>query len=82
MFADMSLLGFTISTVWAVFILIFWIAFAFWPASVAKSKGHSFLGFFIFSLFFFFIALIVAYVVPDRTMTGTGAGTTAPPAAE
>jgi hypothetical protein len=46
--------------------LIIWIAIAFWPARVARRKGHSWLLFFIFSLFFFPAALIVAYVVRDR----------------
>lgn len=41
--------------------------FAFWPARVAARKGHSFFGYFIFSLIFFPAALIVAYVVSDRT---------------
>jgi hypothetical protein len=48
-----------------VFIII-WIALAFWPARVAGRKGHSFLLYFIFSLFFFPAALIVAYLVKDR----------------
>ena len=43
-----------------------WIALAFWPARVARRKGHSFIGYFIFSLFFFPLALITAYVVHDR----------------
>ena len=51
--------------VWLLFVVI-WIALAFWPARVAGRKGHSFLGYFIFSLFFFPAALIVAYVVQDR----------------
>ena len=42
------------------------VAIAFWPARVAGRKGHSFLGFFILSLFVFPIALIAAYVVDDR----------------
>jgi ABC-type Mn2+/Zn2+ transport system permease subunit len=46
--------------------LIIWIAIAFWPARVAARKGHSFVGFFILSLFFFPLALIMAYVVQDR----------------
>ena len=46
--------------------IIIWIAIAFWPARVAGRKGHSFLGYFILSLFFFPLALILAYVVPDR----------------
>ena len=46
--------------------LIIWIAIAFWPARVASRKGHSFLGYFILSLFFFPLALVMAYVVKDR----------------
>ena len=46
--------------------LIILIALAFWPARVASRKGHSWLLFFIFSLFLFFPALIVAYLVRDR----------------
>ena len=46
--------------------LIIWIAIAFWPARVAGRKGHSFIGYFILSLFFFPLALIMAYVVQDR----------------
>ena len=47
--------------------LIIWIALAFWPARVARRKGHSFIGYFIFSLFFFPLALLTAYLVHDRT---------------
>jgi hypothetical protein len=46
--------------------LIIWIAIAFWPARVARRKGHSFFGFFLLSLLFFPLALIMAYVVRDR----------------
>ena len=41
------------------------VALAFWPARVARRKGHSWL-LFIFSLFLFFPALIVAYLMPNR----------------
>jgi hypothetical protein len=55
-----------VSTVgWLIFVAI-WIALAFWPARVAGRKGHSFVGYFIFSLFLFPAALIVAYMVDDR----------------
>jgi len=50
----------------SILFIVIWIAIAFWPARVAGRKGHSFLGFFIFSLVFFPAALIVAYVVRDR----------------
>jgi hypothetical protein len=46
--------------------LIIWIAIAFWPARVARRKGHSFVGYFILSLVFFPLALIMAYMVRDR----------------
>jgi hypothetical protein len=49
-----------------VFVII-WVALAFWPARVARRKGHSFFGYFIFSLIFFPLALITAYMVQDRT---------------
>jgi uncharacterized membrane protein YhdT len=49
--------------------LVIWIAIAFWPARVAGRKGHSFFGYFIFSLIFFPAALIVAYMVQDRRAT-------------
>ena len=58
------------STGWwlgAIIFLVIWIAIAFWPARVAGRKGHSFFLFFLFSLFFFPAALIVAYLVRDRT---------------
>ena len=48
--------------------LIIWVALAFWPARVAGRKGHSFLGYFVLSLIFFPLALIMAYVVQDRTV--------------
>jgi hypothetical protein len=53
---------------WVVVVAI-WIAIAFWPARVAGRKGHSFIGYFCFSLIFFPLALIVAYMVQDRTAT-------------
>ena len=46
--------------------LFIWIAIAFWPARVAARKGHSPFGYFLLSLFFFPLALIMAYVVEDR----------------
>jgi hypothetical protein len=51
-----------------VILAIIWITLAFWPARVAARKGHSFLGYFIFSLFLWPIALITAYVVQDLTV--------------
>jgi hypothetical protein len=51
--------------VWTFFLIV-WIAIALWPARVAKRKGHSWLLYFVFSLFFFPAALLVAYLIHDR----------------
>ncbi len=39
-----ALIGFSILAI------VIWIALAFWPARVARRKGHSFVGYFILSL--------------------------------
>jgi len=59
---------------WTTIAIVVWVLIAFWPARVAARKGHSFFGFFLFSLIFFPLALIVAYMVADRTK-GVGAAT-------
>lgn len=62
-----------LSTGWTVGIIVFaviWILLAFWPARVAGRKGHSFFGYFVLSLIFFPLALILAYAVEDRTRGG------------
>ena len=51
----------------SILLFILWVAIAFWPARVAGRKGHSFLLYFIFSLIGFPLALLVAYLVGDRT---------------
>ena len=63
------------SVLWWILFAVIWIAIAFWPARVAGRKGHSFIGYFIFSLFFFPAALIVAYLAHDRTHIQGGATT-------
>jgi hypothetical protein len=65
---DASVFGWTIS---AVVFAIIWIAIAFWPARVALRKGHSFILYFIFSIIFFPLALITAYLVHDRAAPRT-----------
>jgi hypothetical protein len=52
---------------WTFLAIAVWIAIAFWPARVAARKGHSFIGYFLFSLVFFPAALIVAYMVSDKS---------------
>jgi hypothetical protein len=56
---------------WTILAVMIWIAIAFWPARVAARKGHSFFGYFLFSLVFFPAALIAAYMVSDRTAPAT-----------
>jgi hypothetical protein len=50
---------------WFVWLIV-WVAIAFWPARVASRKGHSFVLYFLFSLLFFPLALLTAYLVSDR----------------
>ena len=52
---------------WTILFVVVWIAIAFWPARVAARKGHSFFLYFLFSLVFFPLALLVAYLVEDRS---------------
>jgi len=59
------------TAVWIILAII-WVALAFWPARVAHRKGHSFIGFFIFSVIFFPAALIVAYLVRDHRQVAFG----------
>ena len=63
LFATSALGWFT----YGVIAFVIWIAIAFWPARVAGRKGHSFLGYFLLSLLLFPLALILAYVVSDRS---------------
>ena len=60
---------------WWILCAFVWVVIAFWPARVAGRKGHSFIGYFIFSLFFFPAAIIVAYLVQDRTEVPVGVTT-------
>ena len=53
--------------IWTTPLVVVWVLLAFWPAHVARRKGHSFIGYFIFSLVVFPGALIVAYLLGDRT---------------
>ena len=58
----MSLVGTWVT----VLFVVAWVLLAFWPARVARRKGHSFIGYFILSLIFFPLALVMAYLVHDR----------------
>ncbi len=59
--------------IWTTPLIIVWILLAFWPARVARRKGHSFIGYFIFSLVAFPAALIVAYLLSDRAQSSAAA---------
>jgi hypothetical protein len=54
---------------WFLLGVILWVIVAFWPAMVASRKGHSFLLYFLISIIFFPLALVLAYTVKDRTLT-------------
>jgi hypothetical protein len=56
---------------WSILAVVIWVAIAFWPARVAARKGHNFILYFLFSLLFFPAALLVAYLVSDKTATAT-----------
>jgi hypothetical protein len=55
---------------WLLFAVI-WVALALRPARVAAHKEHSFFGCFVFSVFFFPLALTTAYMVQGRGRPGT-----------
>lgn len=54
---------------WYLLGAILWVIFAFWPATVARRKGYSFVLFFLFSIVLFVIALVTAYALKDRNET-------------
>lgn len=50
--------------------IVLWIALAFWPASIAKRKGHSFFLYLILSWFIsFIITLIIVLFLHDKNET-------------
>ena len=60
-------MGAAMNALWWILVAAVWIVIAFWPARVVGRKGHGFIGYLIFSLVFFPAALIVAYLVGDRS---------------
>jgi hypothetical protein len=48
---------------------VIWVIIAFWPAMIARRKGYSFILFFLLSLVFFPLSLILAFVAKDKTKT-------------
>lgn len=50
--------------------LVIWALLAIWPAYVAKKRGYSFILFLLASLVVsWLLMLIVAYIIPDKTIT-------------
>jgi len=46
------------------------VALAFWPATVASHKGHSFFGYFLLSIPFWWITLFIVYFgLRDKNQT-------------
>jgi hypothetical protein len=70
MFAT-TILGFTLTTIWMVFILFLWVLVAIWPAMLAQKKGYNFWLFFLISLFFWWITLFVVLFLKDKSQPPT-----------
>lgn len=49
------------------FILVLALLLAIIPARIARNKGYSFAGFYVFGFFLFIVALIVALVIKDKS---------------
>lgn len=66
MFAT-TFLGYTFSVFVLMLGIIVWVALALLPATIAKNKGHSFILWFLISIFFWWITLFVAIFMHDRS---------------
>ncbi len=50
--------------------IVAWFVLAFWPATIAKRKGYSFVLFLILAIFIsWLIALIIALIMKDKNET-------------
>lgn len=82
-----SMFGWIFGFIWIFIWLIFSMVFSFIIAQIARNKGYSFGGFFIFGVFAFVPALIVVLMLPRKTQavqyepaTAESAQPVAPPA--
>ncbi len=66
-----TILGFTLGFIWYMLLLFIWVVIALIPASIAHRKGHSFIGWFLLSIFFWWITLFVAIFMKDRTVSNS-----------
>jgi len=55
-----------ITGIW-IFVMLIGVGLAFIPATIARKKGYSYGGFWVFGFFLFLPALIVALVIQDKT---------------
>lgn len=76
MFAT-TILGYTLTTIWYVSIVLLFILVALWPGMIAKSKGRSFWLYFLISIPFWWITFFVVLFMKDNSRTTTAASTTA-----
>lgn len=63
-----SFLKTTLAVIWIAMFAVVWIFVALWPAVMAKSKGYNFVLFFIFSLFYWWIAFFVVLFMPSKVV--------------
>lgn len=63
-----ELLGIGAPALTLMIVIILLLLLAKIPASIAKKKGYSYGGFFLFGLLFFLPALVVALLVQDRNL--------------
>lgn len=49
-----------------ILLIVPWILLALIPAIIAKNKGYSFIGWFLLSIFFWWITLFVTLFMPNR----------------
>jgi uncharacterized membrane protein len=61
----------------AVFVLVLLLLIAVVPARIAKKKGYSYAGFYVFGIFVWPAALIVALCIKDRTNEAAAEGANA-----
>lgn len=67
MFAT-TILGFTFTTMWLFGVLFLSFLVAFWPAMIAKRKGHSFFLYFLLSIPFWWITFFVVIFLKDKNV--------------
>lgn len=75
-----TFLGYTFGVIWFVLFVFLWLLLAFLPANIASHKGRSFWGYFLLSLFFWWITLFVVLLMPNKTPSASTPSDTNTPA--